>query len=134
MSASCLNKRKKTKNIKKTIQSTGANMSEFLISWDTNGIEAIIPIGEQRSENLVAKLSGQPEPFNIGSTYNMLCMRARFNPQRSPQIWGINVDDSITEAMLREIADTTPQVLVDLVKEKGVKFFGDKMQKSVISY
>lgn len=129
-----MNKRKKTKNIKKTIQSTGANMSEFLISWDTNGIEAIIPIGEQRSENLVAKLSGKPEPFNIGSTYNMLCMRARFNPQRSPQIWGINVDDSITEAMLREIADTTPQVLVDLVKEKGVKFFGDKMQKSVISY
>jgi len=109
-------------------------MSEFLISWDINGIEAIIPIGEQRNVNLVAKLSGQREPYNIGSTYNMLCMRARFNPQRSPQIWGINVDDSITEAMLREIADADPQVLVDLVKEKGVKLYGDKIQKSVISY
>lgn len=122
-------KTKKTKN-----PSTGANMSEFLISWDINGIEAIIPIGEQRNVNLVAKLSGQREPYNIGSTYNMLCMRARFNPQRSPQIWGINVDDSITEAMLREIADADPQVLVDLVKEKGVKLYGDKIQKSVISY
>ena len=109
-------------------------MSEFLISWDTNGIEAIIPIGEQRNENIVAKLSGQPEPHNIGSTYNMLCIRARYNPQRYPQIWGINVDDDITVETLREIADTNPQVLVDLVKEKGVKFFGDKMQKSVISY
>jgi len=127
-----LSKKITTKNTKN--QHIGANMSEFLISWDTNGIESIVPIGEWRNENLVAKLSGEHEPHNIGSTYNMLCMRARFNPQRFPQIWGINVDDNITAEMLREIADTTPQVLVDLVKEKGVKFYGDKMQESAISY
>ncbi len=127
-----MSKKITTKNTKN--QYIGANMSEFLISWDTNGIESIVPIGEWRNENLVAKLSGEPEPHNIGSTYNMLCMRARFNPQRFPQIWGINVDDDITAEMLREIADTTPQVLVDLVKEKGVKFYGDKMQESAISY
>lgn len=109
-------------------------MAEFLISWDTRGIEAIVPIGDMRSENIAAKLSGGKEPHNIGSIYNMLTMRARFNPQRSPQIWGINVDDSITEETLRSIADTTPQVIVDLVKEKGVMFYGDKMQESVISY
>ena len=109
-------------------------MAEFLISWDTRGIEAIVPIGDMRSENIAAKLCGDKEPHNIGSIYNMLTMRARFNPQRSPQIWGINVDDSITEETLRSIADTTPQVIVDLVKEKGVMFYGDKMQESAISY
>ena len=109
-------------------------MAEFLISWDTLGVEAIIPIGDMRSENIAAKLGGDDEPHNINSIYNMLTMRARFNPQRSPQIWGINVDDPITEETLRSIADTTPQVIVDLVKEKGVMFYGDKMQESVISY
>ena len=109
-------------------------MAEFLISWDTNGIEAIVPIGKMREENVVAKLSGGEPEHNIGSIYNMLTMRARFNPQRSPQIWGINVNDEIDENTLRNIADTTPQVLVDLVKEKGVMFYGDKLQKSVISY
>lgn len=109
-------------------------MAEFLISWDTNGIEAIVPIGEMREENIAAKLCGDKEPHNIGSIYNMLTMRVRFNPQRSPQIWGINVDDSIDKDTLRNIADTTPQVLVDLVKAKGVMLYGDKMQKSVISY
>ncbi len=109
-------------------------MAEFLISWDTRGVEAIFPIGDMRSENIAAKLSGGSEPHNISSIYNMLTMRARFNPQRSPQIWGINVDGSITEETLRSIADTTPQVIVDLVKEKGVMFYGDKMQESAISY
>jgi phage gp37-like protein len=109
-------------------------MAEFLISWDTKGIEAIVPIGKMREENVVAKLSGGEPKHNIGSIYNMLTIRARFNPQRSPQIWGINVDDEIDENTLRNIADTTPQVLVDLVKEKGVMFYGDKLQESVISY
>jgi hypothetical protein len=109
-------------------------MAEFLISWDTNGIEAIVPIGNMREENIAAKLSGENPPHAIGSIYTAITMRARFNPQRSPQIWGINVDDEIDENTLRKIADTTPQVLVDLVKEKGVMFYGDKMQKSVISY
>jgi hypothetical protein len=109
-------------------------MAEFLISWDTNGIEAIVPVGKMREENIAAKLSGENPPHAIGSIYNMLTMRARFNPQRSPQIWGINVDDEIDENTLRNIADTTPQILVDVVKEKGVMFYGDKLQKSVISY
>lgn len=106
-------------------------MTEFLISWDTAGVEAIVPIGEWREANIAAKLSGQDEPHNIGATYNTLMLRARFNGHRSPQVWGVNVHDSITEADLRSLSD---QQLVDLVRSKGVKFFGTHKKKSVIEY
>ena len=106
-------------------------MTEFLITWDTAGVEAIIPIGEWREANIAAKLSGQNEPHNIGSTYNALLLRARFNGHRSPQVWGVNVDDSITEADLRSLPE---QELVNLVKSHGVKFFGDRKEKSAIEY
>lgn len=109
-------------------------MAEYLISWDTNGVEAVVPIGAMHEENVLAKLQGQSPKHNIGSIYYGLTLRARFNPQRSPQIWGINIDDELDEKTLRKIADTTPQVLVDLVKEKGVMFYGDEMQKNVIDY
>lgn len=106
-------------------------MTEFLITWDTAGVEAIVPIGEWREANIAAKLSGQDEPHNIGSTYNALLLRARFNGHRSPQVWGVNVDDSITEADLRSLPE---QELVNLVKAHGVKFFGGRKEKSAIEY
>jgi hypothetical protein len=43
-------------------------MSEFLISWDSLGVEAIVPIGEWREANIAAKLSGNKEPHNIDGT------------------------------------------------------------------
>ena len=106
-------------------------MSEFLISWDSLGVEAIIPIGEWREANIGAKLAGEKEPHNIGSTYNALLMRAQFNGHRFPQVWGVNVDDSICEADLRSLPD---QELVNLIKAHGVKFFGGHKEKSVIEY
>ena len=106
-------------------------MTEFLITWDTAGVEAIVPIGEWREANIAAKLSGQDEPHNIGSTYNALLLRARFNGHRFPQVWGVNVDDSITEADLRSLPE---QELVNLVKAHGVKFFGGRKEKSAIEY
>ena len=106
-------------------------MSEFLISWDSLGVEAIVPIGEWRAANIAAKLAMEKEPHNIGSTFNALLLRARFNGHRFPQVWGVNVDDSITEADLRSLPD---QELVNLIKAHGVKFFGDHKEKSVIEY
>lgn len=110
-------------------------MAEFLITWDINGIEAIVPIGKMREENLIAKLSGESEPHrSANSILNTLEMRARFNPQRYPQIWGINVEDDIDEITLNQMADENPQMLVDIVKKHGVMLYGDPKPKNQISY
>lgn len=109
--------------------------TEYLISWDTDGVEAIVPIGKQREENIAAKLAGERTPHpDAGMVLERLSMRARFNPQRSPQVWGIIVNEDITEETLNDLADNQPQELVNVVRKHGVKLYGFDQQKSKLSY
>lgn len=109
--------------------------TEYLISWDTDGVEAIVPIGKQREENIASKLAGEQTPHSdAGMVLERLCMRARFNLQRSPQVWGIMVNEDITEETLNDLADNQPQELVNLIMKHGVKLYGSDQQKPKLFY
>jgi hypothetical protein len=104
---------------------------KFIAFWDCLGFECIVDCTSWERNALLNTIAGkelEPAPVNL----HAMTMRARFNPQRSPEIWSFNTDESITEADLKEIANDDPQRLVDLIRERGTCLYDSPKQKAVI--
>lgn len=101
----------------------------YVASWDSLGFEAIIDITKMERDSLMAALKNETAP-NPNSILRNMILRARFNPQRFPQIWSFK--SNISEDSLWEYAKSQPQSLADLIKSNGEKVFGDPVQKRVI--
>ncbi len=101
----------------------------FIASWDSLGFEAIIDITKLERQFLMAALKNET-PGNINTILRNLILRARFNPQRFPQIYSFK--SNVSEEDLWSFAETSPQALADLIRQHGEKIFGDTPQKSVI--
>lgn len=103
---------------------------KFIAYWDSLGFECIIDIGKIEKENLVAIMSNKPET-NLDTMLRNMILRARFNPQRFPQIWMFN--SNVDQKTLWQAAEETPQAIADLIKQHGTKVYGDQPQKAVIT-
>lgn len=104
---------------------------KFIASWDCLGFECIIDVTSWERHSLLNSIAGkeiEPAPVNL----HAMTMRARFNPQRSPEIWVFSTVDGITETELNQIAQDTPQVLVDLIRKRGTCLYDSPKQKVVI--
>jgi hypothetical protein len=102
--------------------------SNFLAYWDCLGFEFVVNTTKMEHQDLMADLTGTPKSrSNI--LYTSL-MRAKFNPQRNPQIWGFT--STLTEDELVKISKESPQELANLIKELGWKHYGETPQKKVI--
>lgn len=100
---------------------------QWLVYWDNTGFEGIVDVGahlEQEAFDLLVHEKRQQQ--SVSSIYNMMTMRARFNPQRFPEIWTFTSTEDITEESLREVADRDPQWLVDWIRKHGTKMYGDR--------
>lgn len=108
----------------------------FLFSWDCTGVEAIIPISQYEdwdTANAFETLAGHaktPNPLN--STVNAILMRARANPQRFYEVYAVDCDESITEQDWRVMWDTSPQSCADMIRERGVKLYGEPMPVNTV--
>lgn len=92
--------------------------------WDENGFECIVDCTSWERQSLLNTIAGKeltPAPVNLQA----MCMRARFNPQRNPEIWTFNTVEEFDEKMLWEIAQENPQALVDMIRDRGKKLYGD---------
>lgn len=104
---------------------------KFIAFWDCLGFECIADVTSWERGALLDTIAGKelkPAPVNL----HAMMMRARFNPQRSPEIWVFSTVDSITESELIEIAKDDPQHLVDLIRERGTCLYDSPKQKVVI--
>jgi hypothetical protein len=101
----------------------------YVASWDSLGFEAIINITKMERDSLMAALKNE-NSGNPASILRNMILRAKFNTQRFPQIWGFKSNVSVDT--LWEIAKEQPQMLADLIKNHGEKIFGDPVQKRVI--
>ena len=102
--------------------------SNFVAYWDSLGFEFIINITKHDHHALMCDLRGEKNT-DSGWMRNSL-LRAKFNPQRNPQIWGFT--SSMSEDALIEISKESPQELANLIKELGWKIYGEMPQKKVI--
>ena len=108
----------------------------FLFSWDCTGVEAIIPISQYEdwdTANAFSVLEGKAKTANpLNSTVNAILMRARANPQRFYEVYAVDCDESITEQDWRDMWDTSPQSCADMIRERGVKLYGEPMPVNTV--
>lgn len=99
-------------------------MNKYLVYFDCNGFESIINITAHETEQIMATLRG--EEYRLPFNFNNMMFRARYNPQRSPEIWVFNADDEVDEESVWELANSNPQYLADFARENGTNLFGQK--------
>ena len=102
------------------------NSNLFLLSWDCEGLEAVINITEYEKTAVWAKLQDQDPPSEIGSMVRHLILRARANPQRHYEIYTLMAVNGISEEDIREMFNADPQGGADLVRDRGNKIFSDR--------
>lgn len=103
----------------------------FLLSWDVNGIEAIIDISKYERETTWAVLQNKPGP-GLGSILNAIILRARYNSQRHYEIYTINVEEGISEDDIRTMFESDPQGSADLVRDRGRKIYSDRLISTTV--
>lgn len=107
-------------------------MNRFLAMWDCDGLEFLYDITDFEGDAMMAGLKGETYkmPFNIG----MMIMRAKFNTQRSYEIYTFDTEDDIDYNCVKEMFEHTPQVIVDAIRKNGNMIHSDySAKRKVIS-
>lgn len=107
----------------------------FLVVWDMLGLESIFSIDdamlevENYEKEKVWKtlkeepLREKPNPIPL----QMLIMRARFNSQRSYEIYTFNTTMTMNE--VRTFFADDPQPIVEWIRENGNKIYSDYVKQ-----
>jgi hypothetical protein len=101
---------------------------QYLASWDCLGFEAVIDLTRDSQQRMLAQLADRAEPPRVPLPEMLL--RARANPQRSPEIWIFSSEVDIET--LRAYTKDNPHGLADLIREHGTKIFTTPREKAVI--
>jgi len=100
----------------------------FIAYWDTLGFETVIDLTEHDRLAMWAELKGeQPKRLHV---VPLLIMRAKANPQRTPEIWTFQSEVDL-ETLLQYSKDS-PQQLAALIREDGSKVFVTPREKEQI--
>jgi hypothetical protein len=94
---------------------------KFVAYFDILGFECLVDITSYERHKLLAEISGDDSPKTPVNFHHLL-MRARFNPQRNPEIWVFT--STVDEHTLSKLADDDPQALVDMIREYGNNVWG----------
>ena len=96
---------------------------QFLAMWDSEGLECLFDITGMNHDMMLHKLQGKAfkAPFDL----SMLMMRARYNSQRSYEIYTFGVEGELSESEMKDLFNNSPQYFVDLIREKGHKLYSD---------
>ena len=103
-------------------------MKLYLTYFDTLGFECVLDLTSYDKKAMWAALSDKTIPNEI--PLHQMIMRAKFNPQRFPEIWTFQ-----SELDLEEILCYTrdmPQAMADLIRQNGTKVFTTLKEKVVI--
>ena len=106
----------------------------YIFAWDNTGIEAVVPITQYEQvdrDNTMRILNDQPTVRNpVTSILQMLILRAKANPQRHYEIYSVDCSVEMDEDWWREQWASDPQGCADLVRERGIKMYSDRANKS----
>jgi len=96
----------------------------YICMWDERGFETIKDCTSWERESLLNTIAGKelkPAPVNLQA----MMMRARFNPQRHYEIWTFNTVEELDEETLWRYAEDNPQALVDMIRDRGKRLYGE---------
>lgn len=117
----------------------------FVLSWDCEGLESVIPISEIEAKNeelekdRVIQILGDPDGRdpgfqgeNVPAIIHRLMLRAQFNTQRHYEIYSVCVDASIDAEQLRDMFEVNPQTAADLIRKRGNKIYCNRRHKAPV--
>jgi hypothetical protein len=102
----------------------------FLLSWDCEGLEAVVNVTEYEKATAWALLEGKQVTPELNSIVQRLLLRARANPQRHYEIYTMSAVNGISEKDIREMFDNDPQGSAELIRDRGNQIFSDRVEKS----
>lgn len=107
---------------------TSKKEHQFVAYFDSLGFECIVDITSYERHKLLSEIGGTaiPSPVNL----NHMLMRARFNPQRNPEIYIFTSE--VDEATLIKYAEENPQGMADLIRSHGKCLWKTKGAEQVI--
>lgn len=108
----------------------------FLVVWDMLGLESIFSVDDalQEVENYEKdKVWKTLKEETVGKCPNpiplqMLIMRARYNSQRSYEIYTFK--STFTMSEVRKLFADDPQLIVEWIRENGNKIYSDYVKQS----
>lgn len=109
----------------------------FLAMWCCDGLECIYDLTklQRESENweksriwniLKEEATGSAPTIPL----QMMILRARTNAQRYYEIYTFNTDKSIDKETVEELFNTSPQFIVDFIRQNGFKIYSDRELKT----
>lgn len=101
----------------------------FITMFDSLGFECIIDITRYEQECLMAQLTGKPVDSPVSLRH--LVIRAQANHHRYPEIWKFTSEFEQDE--LVKLAQKSPQLLANTIRELGVNIFKTAKPAQVIS-
>lgn len=104
----------------------------FLLSWDMNGLEAVINVTEIEKEAMWNTLQDQPATNKISTIVNQIMLRARYNSQRHYEVYTVRVDESISADDLRTMFEDNPQHAAELIRDRGTKLYSDRIDQKTV--
>jgi hypothetical protein len=109
-------------------------INAYIFAWDNTGIDSIIPITQYEHhdrDNTMRILNDQPTVRNpVTSILQMLILRAKANPQRHYEIYSVDCNIELDDNYWQEAWRSDPQGCADLVRERGIKMYSDRADKS----
>jgi hypothetical protein len=99
---------------------------KFIAMWDCDGLEFLHDISDIEGDAMMKGLVGETYkmPFNI----SMMIMRARYNSQRSYEIYTFTTDD-VDYDSVKDMFEYSPQTIVDAIRKNGNKIYSDYSKK-----
>jgi hypothetical protein len=98
-------------------------MRYYLACWDEQGLESLTDITEYEHQRLADKLYelvGQEPPRNpLGCLLYAIRLRARFNGHRAYEAYAFKSD--LSSEQITSMFEDNPQLVVDFLRQKGVK-------------
>lgn len=95
----------------------------YLAMWDCYGLESLFDITNHDHDAMIAGLKG--ETFKIPYNISMMIMRAKFNTQRSYEIYAFTAGPDIDYDTIVDMFKTSPQVIVDAIRKNGHMIHSD---------
>lgn len=101
--------------------------TQWIVLFDCEGVDTLVPWGELMADRMMTTLSGgEIKSANPQHIVSSMMMRARFNSQRSPEVWTYQTEEEVDYPEMRSLWEANPQYMADLIRDKGEQLFGDK--------
>lgn len=102
----------------------------YLLMWHCYGIEQIVPITQYENQmkldvlNILKENKVRKNPLD--DMLAAMLWRARFNTERSYEIYAIDCEEEITQEDLYALWDSNPQHTADFIRSTGIRLFSNR--------